>query len=82
MMWGYDGPSLAWSGGWGLGLFGMLMMVLWWALVIAAFVWFVKWIVVSTKGESGKSAIDTLKERYAKGEITKKEFEEMKKDLS
>lgn len=32
-------------------------------------------------GEHGGNAIEILKERYAKGEITKEQFESMKKDL-
>ncbi|MDY0042309.1 MAG: SHOCT domain-containing protein [Desulforhabdus sp.] len=32
-------------------------------------------------GESSENAIDILKKRYARGEITKEEFEAMKRDL-
>jgi putative membrane protein len=33
-------------------------------------------------GQNNESPMETLKKRYAKGEITKEQFEEMKKNIS
>jgi len=80
MMW--DWPS--W--GWGMGL-GAFFTILFWGAVIGLIVWL---IIRLTKGEDKDKAekhkpinpIDIAKERYAKGEISKEEFEQFKKDLS
>lgn len=77
MMWGDYG----W--GWGMG-FGMISMVLFWVLVILGIVILVKWIAGSSSAPNlppAKSALDILKERYARSEIDKQEFEEKKRDL-
>ncbi|MGC9092241.1 MAG: SHOCT domain-containing protein [Bacteroidota bacterium] len=62
---------------------GWFMMVLFWILVIIGVVLLVRWIGLQNKASmtEKESALEILKKRYAKGEISKEEFEEKKKDL-
>jgi putative membrane protein len=78
------GPGM--MGGWGGGWFGGIFMIIFWILILAALVFLIKWLVQSSKrgdtsAAGGNRALDILKERYARGEITKSEFESMKTDL-
>lgn len=67
--------------GWGMG-FGWLFMVIFWILVILGIAYFVRLIAGGSKKEKkDDTAIGILKKRYAKGEITKDEFEKMRDDL-
>ena len=73
-----------WTGPWHMmGTGGFWMFPFFPIIVIAVILYFVfgrnqgRW----SGSESGNSALEILEKRYAKGEITKEEFEEMKKDL-
>ena len=61
--------------------FGGGFMWVFWLFIILAVFWGIK--VTSSGGASGaqKSALDTLKDRYARGEIDEEEFEKKKKNL-
>ena len=79
--WGWD--HLTSGMGWGSG-FGGFYMILFWAVIIAVVAVLVKWIFggsTHTDMPNCKSALDALKERYARGEIGREEFEQKKRDL-
>jgi putative membrane protein len=63
----YDGHM--WGGGGHGWFFVPLMMVFWLVVLVGAVVLILRWL-------GGTDAIDILRERFAKGEIEKAEFEE------
>jgi putative membrane protein len=67
---------MMWGGG--FGMFGGLMMLLFWGAIIALIVLAVRGFSAGS-GSAGKSdAAEILRERYAKGEIDDEEFERRK----
>ncbi len=67
-------------GDWMMG--GWLYMLLFWAVIIAGIVLFIKWASGERDSDSRRdSALEILKRRYARGEISKEEFEEKKKQI-
>ena len=72
-MWHMDGGM-----GWWM-VFGSLWFVLFWGLII--------WVIVritesgARHQESSESAMEILRRRYARGEIDKAQFDQMRHDL-
>jgi len=65
---------------------GMLLWnLLFWLLIVVAIVLLVAWVSRRKTGGDGKgeeSALDILNKRYARGEISKEEYDRMKQDIS
>ena len=62
----------------------IILQIIFWILPIILISYLVcKYLINRNKTHDyeGRSALDFAKERYAKGEITKEEFEEIKKNL-
>jgi putative membrane protein len=62
------------------GFGGMLM----WIIFISIIGVLIYFLMQATKGRdrAGETPLEILKKRYAKGEITKEEFNRMRKDIS
>ena len=80
----YHGPHMM-GGNW---FMGPIMMIVFLAVVIIVVMLIVRWMTGSNHGHSqvhaappAKTAMDILKERFARGEIDKEEFEEPRRIL-
>lgn len=80
------GPHMMWAGGsWSGMIFCPLIMILVLALALALAVYLVRWLGRPWHGQNqappALTPLDILKERFARGEIDKDEFEERRRIL-
>jgi len=76
-----------WMMNWGFGMWWFMpfIMIAFGIVVMAGIIFLIRWVMLSTRGREAKAeetALEILKKRYAKGEISKEDFERMKKDIS
>ncbi len=70
-----DGYGMMGGGGW-------IFWLIFWILVLVGLVLLIKYLLENSGAKKEhESALEILKKRYAKGEISKEEFEEKKKEL-
>ena len=87
LLWGWQGYGYSMMGPGMIGGFGiMFLMPILGIVILGLIIWAVV-AAIRKPGESSSptgsadSALEILKRRYARGEITKQEYEERKKDL-
>jgi putative membrane protein len=83
MMGGYGGMMGGYGHQFGFNPLGALMMLAYWGLVIGGIVLVIVWLArnAGKATASGETPLNILKTRYARGEITKEQFDAMRQDL-
>ena len=74
MMWWPWGADMVW--------WMVVWMVVFWGGLIALIVWGITRLTRRGDSAPKRDPLDIAKDRYAKGEISREEFEQIKKDLS
>ncbi len=85
---GWGPHMMGWGGGWYAMIFGPLFMILFLAVLVALVVILVRWLGGPWQGAypphqlpPARTPLDILKERFARGEIDKAEFEDRRRIL-
>lgn len=75
-------------GGWGMGFggFGFLWMAIFWIVILAVVFWFLGSLfprsnTAQPPTKTNESPLDIVKQRYARGEISRAEYETLLHDL-
>ena len=63
------------------GWFGGIGMIVFWVIFVALTVWLIVTLIKNNRNEPPSKALDIARERYAKGEITKDEYDQIRKTL-
>jgi putative membrane protein len=91
-MWILDGTWGMHDGGMGWWIFGGIWMIVFWGLIIGLIVWGVSRVTGERRGDEGsqrdvgtirgeQSPMDIARSRYARGEISREEFTQIRNDL-
>ena len=84
MMWGWPNMMGGFFGG-GLGWIGMIFGFIFFVAIVIGVILLIIWLVrrpgYNITDKTSTHSLDILKERYAKGELTKEQYENMKKEL-
>lgn len=85
---GWGPHMMGWGGGWYAMIFGPLFMILFLGVLVALAVVLARWLGSPWPGTypphqlpSSRTPLDILKERFARGEIDKAEFEDRRRVL-
>jgi putative membrane protein len=82
MMWGHGPQGISGINGWAWGLtmaLGLLSMFAFWGAIIVGVVLLVRWLVGTNAGSNDAQdpALETLRRRYAAGEVSHEEYDRM-----
>ena len=73
-------PGGGWMWGFGMGLGGQTMLIFWGALIVGI-VLFVRFLGAKDVTSLERPSLDVIKQRYAAGDITREQYEEVRKTL-
>lgn len=77
MLWWHGSGNV----GWGWMVFGAVWMVVFWGAVFALAYWLIRGLAARPSAGERPTADDIARERYARGDITREQLEEIRRNL-